>query len=183
MQGVYTLVYRYVHQLSLSVQCEPRWLCSTAGGFSGDYFTGENFRGGGGISPPSGIPRLQLPHTHPNMQANATFRVINIWKSPREAALVPLMWCNDVVQFLQQLGYPQYAVPLASSGFAGMQEPCLINSSGLQECGILDGHALRILLHQHSQVRSLHTSCAIARNGWLVDIERRGAPALHCRHP
>jgi len=139
--------------------------------------------GGGGISPPSGIPRLQLPHTHPNMQANATFRVINIWKSPREAALVPLMWCNDVVQFLQQLGYPQYAVPLASSGFAGMQEPCLINSSGLQECGILDGHALRILLHQHSQVRSLHTSCAIARNGWLVDIERRGAPALHCRHP
>ena len=89
---------------------------------------------------------------------------------------------NDVVQFLQQLGHPQYAVPLASSRFASMKEPCLINSSGLQKCGILDGHALRILLHQHSQVRGLQTSCVIARNGWPKDIRRR-APALHGRHP
>ena len=30
---------------------------------------------------------------------------------------------------LQQLGYPQYPVPLASSGFASMKELCLINSA------------------------------------------------------
>ena len=61
--------------------------------------------------------------------------------------------------------------------------PCLINSSGLQKCGILDGHALRVLLHQHSQLRGLQTSCAIARDGWLKDIKRRGAPAQHCQYP
>ena len=45
--------------------------------------------------------------------------------------------------------------------------PKPIHSSGLQKCGILEGHALRILLHQHSQGRGLQTSCAIATNGWL----------------
>ena len=61
----------------------------------------------------------------------------------RSASVKPKI---DVVQFLQQLGYPQYTVPLASCGFARMKELCLINAFGLKKCGILDGHALQMLL-------------------------------------
>ena len=38
---------------------------------------------------------------------------------------------NDVVQFLQRLGYPQNAVPLATFGFASMKQLCVINAYGL----------------------------------------------------
>ena len=36
----------------------------------GNCFTRENF---GGILPPLGIPKPQLPHAHPDMQVNAAF--------------------------------------------------------------------------------------------------------------
>ena len=48
---------------------------------------------------------------------------------------------------LKNPGYP------GSSGFASVRELCLMNSSSLQKCGILDGHASYVLLHQHSRVR------------------------------
>ena len=51
----------------------------------------------------------------------------------------------DLVNFLQQLGYSQYAVPLAAAGFACMKELTLINMAALKKCGVLDGHALRIV--------------------------------------
>ena len=48
-----------------------------AGGIlHGDYFAAENFVGEG-IAWPLGIPKLQLPHAHPNMQVNAVHRAIN----------------------------------------------------------------------------------------------------------
>ena len=61
------------------------------------------------------------------------------------------------------------------SGFASMKEPSLINSFGVQKCGILDGRAWHILLHQHSRVRGLQTMCAITRNRWIKGIKRRCA--------
>ena len=44
----------------------------------------------------------------------------------------------------------QYAVPLASSGLASTKALHPITASGVQKCGILEGHALHILLHRHS---------------------------------
>ena len=50
---------------------------------------------------------------------------------------------GDVVQFLQQLGYPEYAIPLTASGFACMKHMYLICLAVLKKSGIVDGHALR----------------------------------------
>ena len=38
----------------------------------------------------------------------------------------------DLVNFLQQLGYSQYAVPLAAAGFACMKELTVINMAALK---------------------------------------------------
>ena len=53
-----------------------------------------------------------------------------------------------------------------------MKEPCLINSSGLQRCGIVDGHALRILLHQHSQVWGAAYFMR-RRKGWMAQAHQK----------
>ena len=47
------------------------------GGFCTGTISRWQTSGGGGISPPLGIPKLQLPHA----QANAKFKVMNSWKS------------------------------------------------------------------------------------------------------
>ena len=49
-------------------------------GLYGDDFARDSCGGGGGFRHPLGIPKLQLPHAHRDMQANAAFRVINSWK-------------------------------------------------------------------------------------------------------
>ena len=49
----------------------------------GDCSAGDNFRGGGG-SLPLGIPKLPLPHAHPNAQAHAAVRV-SIFGNPSAA--------------------------------------------------------------------------------------------------
>ena len=63
-----------------SAMC-PSWVrmmqqAKGGGGLYRDYFATENFVGGK-FSPPLGIPKLQLPHSHPNTYVNTVHRAMN----------------------------------------------------------------------------------------------------------
>ena len=53
----------------------------------------------------------------------------------------------NVVLFLKNLGYQQYAGPLAEAGFTSMAELSLITAKALKDANVLEGHSLRILDH------------------------------------
>ena len=53
----------------------------------------------------------------------------------------------NVGLFLKNLGYQQYAGPLAEAGFTSMAELSLITAKALKAANVLEGHSLRILDH------------------------------------
>ena len=76
---------------------------------------------------------------------NSTAPAAPMFAFSKAAATAPVKPKPDLVSFLQQLGYQQYAVPLACAGFPSMPELSLINAPALKKCGVLDGLALRIV--------------------------------------
>ena len=65
------------HSLGRLCRPSPRTCPVQGGGVVWGPFRRGKCRGGGEISPPSGIPKLPLPHAHPNMQVHAVHRAVN----------------------------------------------------------------------------------------------------------
>ena len=104
---------------------------------------------GSGSGSDSDSDRADRPANHSARPAtgnmpNATVHA-PIFAAAKAAAGAVVKPKADLVNFLQQLGYSQHAVPLAAAGFACMKELTLINNAALKKCGVLDGHALGIV--------------------------------------
>ena len=79
-------------------------------------------------------------------QDNSAAPAAPILEFSKAAATAPLKPKPELVSFLHQVGDQKYALPLACVEFASMPELSLINVPAPKNCGVLDGHALRIVV-------------------------------------